>query len=35
LKQLKEDAKLVIHAAAQGQRAADFILGKLEEKHED
>jgi antirestriction protein ArdC len=35
LKQLKEDAKLVIHAAAQGQRAADYILGKLEEKHED
>jgi antirestriction protein ArdC len=30
LKQLKEDAKLVIHAAAQGQRAADFILGKME-----
>jgi antirestriction protein ArdC len=35
LKQLKEDAKLVVHAAAQGQRAADFILGKMEENHEE
>jgi antirestriction protein ArdC len=27
LGQLKKDRKLIIHAAAQGQRAADWILG--------
>jgi len=27
LKQLKEDKTLIVHAAAQAQKAADFILG--------
>jgi antirestriction protein ArdC len=33
LGKLKEDAKLVVYAAAQAQKAADFILGKMEETH--
>jgi antirestriction protein ArdC len=28
LKQLKNDNALIVHAAAQAQRAADFILGR-------
>ena len=28
LKKLRDDRKLLIHAAAQAQRAADFILGR-------
>jgi len=32
LKRMKDDKKLIVHAAAQAQRAADFILGtKFEE----
>ncbi len=29
LKRLKEDKKLIIQAAAQAQRAADFVLGRI------
>jgi antirestriction protein ArdC len=29
LKKLRDDRKLVVHAAAQAQRAADYVLGKL------
>src|ERR1019366_4579032 len=32
LKRIKDDKKLIVHAAAQAQRAADFILGR---KYED
>jgi antirestriction protein ArdC len=32
LKQLQEDKTLIIHAAAQAQKAADFILGRVPEK---
>jgi antirestriction protein ArdC len=28
LKKLRDDRKLLIHAAAQGQHAADYILGR-------
>ena len=36
LKQLKEDKTLIVHAAAQAQKAADFILGhKPEQPAED
>ena len=35
LKQLKKDKKLVIHAAAQAQKAADFILGNSPESVPD
>ena len=36
LKQLKEDKTLIVHAAAQAQKAADFILGhKPEQPVED
>jgi len=31
LKQLKEDKTLIVHAAAQAQKAADFILGRVPE----
>ena len=34
LKQLKEDKTLIVHAAAQAQKAADFILGNMEMKEE-
>ena len=29
LKKLREDRKLIVHAAAQAQRAADYVLGKM------
>ena len=29
LKKLRDDRKLVVHAAAQAQKAADYILGKF------
>ena len=29
LKKLRDDRKLVVHAAAQAQHAADYILGKV------
>ena len=29
LKKLRDDRKLVVHAAAQAQRAADYVLGKV------
>ena len=32
LQRLKEDSKLVVQAAAQAQRAADFILGKWQDE---
>ena len=32
LKQLKEDKTLIVHAAAQAQKAADFILGHKPEQ---
>ena len=32
LNKLKDDSKLVVHAAAQAQKASDFILGKYEEE---
>jgi antirestriction protein ArdC len=32
LQRLKDDRKLVVHAAAQAQKAADFILGKSHEE---
>ena len=35
LKQLKEDKTLVVHAAAQAQKAADFILGNSPESVPD
>jgi antirestriction protein ArdC len=36
LKQLKEDKTLIVQAAAQAQKAADFILGhKSEQSAED
>jgi antirestriction protein ArdC len=31
LKQLRNDHKLLIHAAAQAQRAADYILGRSQD----
>jgi antirestriction protein ArdC len=31
LKQLKEDKTLIVHAAAQAQKAADFVLGRMPE----
>jgi antirestriction protein ArdC len=36
LKRLKDDKKLVVQAAAQAQRAADFVLGRTyeEEAHD-
>jgi antirestriction protein ArdC len=35
LKQLKEDKTLIVHAAAQAQKAADFILGHQPENQPD
>ena len=35
LKQLKEDRTLIVHAAAQAQKAADFILGHKSEDYGD
>lgn len=35
LKQLKEDKTLIVHAAAQAQKAADFILGHKSENQAD
>ena len=35
LKQLKEDKTLIVHAAAQAQKAADFILGHKPENQPD
>ena len=32
LKSLKEDKTLIVHAAAQAQKAADFILGRKPEQ---
>jgi antirestriction protein ArdC len=32
LKQLQQDKTLIVHAAAQAQKAADFILGKSPEE---
>jgi antirestriction protein ArdC len=32
LKQLQSDKTLIVHAAAQAQKAADFILGRVPEK---
>jgi antirestriction protein ArdC len=29
LKKLRDDRKLVVHAAAQAQHAADYVLGKV------
>lgn len=29
LKKLREDRKIVVHAAAQAQHAADYVLGKV------
>jgi len=29
LKKLRDDRRLVIHAASQAQRAADYVLGKI------
>jgi antirestriction protein ArdC len=29
LKKLRDDRKLIVHAAAQAQRAADYVLGKM------
>ena len=34
LKRLKDDKKLIVHAAAQAQRAADFVLGITFEESE-
>jgi antirestriction protein ArdC len=34
LQRLKDDSKLVVHAAAQAQKAADFILGKHDAQQE-
>ncbi len=34
LKQLKQDRTLIVHAAAQAQKAADFILGNGNPTHE-
>ena len=34
LKQLKQDKTLIVHAAAQAQKAADFILGNGNPTHE-
>ena len=31
LKQLQQDRTLIVHAAAQAQKAADFILGRMPE----
>jgi antirestriction protein ArdC len=33
LKKLREDRKLVVHAAAQAQKATDYILGRSAETH--
>ena len=33
LKKLHDDRKLVVHAAAQAQKAADYILGRSAETH--
>jgi len=33
LKKLRDDRKLVVHAAAQAQKAADFILRRSAESH--
>jgi antirestriction protein ArdC len=33
LQRLKDDRKLVVHAAAQAQKAADFILGRTFEEN--
>jgi antirestriction protein ArdC len=33
LQRLKDDSRLVVQAAAQAQKAADFVLGKLENQH--
>ena len=35
LKQLQEDRTLIVHAAAQAQKAADFILGQQPETQPD
>jgi len=29
LKKLRDDRRLVVHAAAQAQKAADYVLGKF------
>ena len=34
LKRMKDDKKLIVHAAAQAQRAADFVLGRQFEESE-
>jgi antirestriction protein ArdC len=34
LKRMKDDKKLIVHAAAQAQRAADFVLGRKFEESE-
>ena len=34
LKRMKDDRKLIVHAAAQAQRAADFVLGRKYEEGE-
>jgi antirestriction protein ArdC len=34
LKRMKDDTKLIVHAAAQAQRAADFVLGRKFEESE-
>ena len=34
LKRMKDDKKLIVHAAAQAQRAADFLLGRKFEESE-
>ena len=33
LKKLRDDRKLLIHAAAQAQKAADFILNRTNAEH--
>ena len=35
LKKLRDDRKLLIHAAAQAQHAADYILGKTQAERGD
>ena len=35
LERLKDDRRLIVQAAAQAQRAADFILGKTWEEKEE
>jgi antirestriction protein ArdC len=34
LKRVKDDKKLIVQAAAQAQRAADFVLGRTYEESE-